>query len=190
MINFDNVDDYVVVDNFMPKKFCKEYIEKSTKLQWKKHVWTEHDKPDKFFANDEDIDVLQTHGELKEILRPYVIQAINNYQSKFQTPEMKTQAVAIGQFSTPRLNRYSKGQGIANHTDHISSLFENWQGIPVLSLVGLFNDDYKGGDFVLRDKKIDLKTGDILMFPSLFIYTHEVTPVTEGVRNSFVSWAY
>ena len=55
MINFDNVDDYVVVDNFMPKKFCKEYIEKSTKLQWKKHVWTEHDKPDKFFANDEDM---------------------------------------------------------------------------------------------------------------------------------------
>ena len=33
MINFDNVDDYVVVDNFMPKKFCKEYIEKSTKLR-------------------------------------------------------------------------------------------------------------------------------------------------------------
>ena len=53
-----------------------------------------------------------------------------------------------------------------------------------------FNDDYKGGDFILRDKKINLKTGDILIFPSLFIYTHEVTVITEGVRHSFVSWAY
>lgn len=191
MINFDNVDDYVVTDNFMPKAFCEEYIEKITKHKWEKHVWTQHDKPDEFFSREnEELDVLDIQGELHELLSPYVFQAINNYQSKFQTPEMKVQAVPIGQYSTPRLNRYSKGQGMAKHQDHISSLFKNWEGIPVLSIVGVFNDDYEGGDFMLRDKKIDLKTGDILMFPSLFIYTHEVTLVTKGVRHSFVSWAY
>ena len=67
-----------------------------------------------------------------------------------ETKEKKTSGTTINKskflnICPPRLNRYSKGQGIANHTDHISSLFENWQGIPVLSLVGLFNDDYKGG---------------------------------------------
>ena len=84
MINFDNVDDYVVVDNFMPKKFCKEYIEKSTKLQWKKHVWTEHDKPDKFFANDEDIDVLQTtifNGEIFAVTRTQGIKKATSSQN-------------------------------------------------------------------------------------------------------------
>ena len=39
-------------------------------------------------------------------------------------------------------------------------------------------------------KEIKLKTGDILMFPSNFMYPHEVTECTKGTRYSFVSWAF
>ena len=38
--------------------------------------------------------------------------------------------------------------------------------------------------------EIRLKTGDILMFPSNFMYPHEVTECTKGTRYSFVSWAF
>lgn len=191
MKHFDNVDDYVVVKNIMPKEFCENYIEQVTKLKWSKHTWTKNDNPDNHFQKEQDeIDVLMLQGNLHDLIKPYVCDAISNYQNKFQLPEMEKQFVPILKYSIPRLNRYSEGQKMAKHQDHISSLFENWEGIPILSLVGVFNDDYKGGDFILRDKKINLKTGDILIFPSLFIYTHEVTVITEGVRHSFVSWAY
>ena len=44
----------------------------------------------------------------------------------------------------------------------------------------VFNDDYE----------VKLKAGDILMFPSNFLYKHEVRGVTNGRRVSFVSWGY
>ena len=40
------------------------------------------------------------------------------------------------------------------------------------------------------DTTINLKAGDLLLFPSNFLYPHRVLPVTKGVRHSYVSWAY
>ena len=49
------------------------------------------------------------------------------------------------------------------HCDHISSLFEDGSGVPFLSIIGLLNDDYEGGDFyIFEDKKIETKQGDLL----------------------------
>ena len=43
---------------------------------------------------------------------------------------------------------------------------------------------------MFEDKEIKLKTGDILIFPSNFMYPHRVEPVKKGTRFSFVSWVY
>ena len=43
----------------------------------------------------------------------------------------------------------------------------------------------------ITDKQhIKLKEGDLLIFPSSFIYPHEVKPIKKGVRYSYVSWVY
>ena len=77
------------------------------------------------------------------------------------------------------------------HHDHIHSLFDGQhKGIPVLSFIGILNDNYKGGDFIIRNKKIKTKTGDIIIFPSSFMFPHKVTEVTKGIRYSFVSWGF
>lgn len=78
------------------------------------------------------------------------------------------------------------------HVDHIHYLFDGKsKGIPVLSIVGLLNDDFTEGRFVFWDKyDIDMEAGDIVIFPSNFLYKHRVTPVTQGIRYSFVSWAF
>jgi PKHD-type hydroxylase len=59
-----------------------------------------------------------------------------------------------------------------------------------LSFSLLLNDDYVGGDFefTFGEKPLQhkLRKGDIILFPSFFM--HRVTPVTEGVRKSLVSW--
>ena len=52
------------------------------------------------------------------------------------------------------------------------------------------NEDYEGAEFYCRGRKIELKTGDILLFPSNFMYPHEVKEAKKGVRYSFVSWAF
>jgi len=77
------------------------------------------------------------------------------------------------------------------HYDHIQSIFDgNAKGIPIISIVGLLNDNYEGGEFMCRGKEVKLARGDILLFPSNFIYPHGVSDLTKGTRYSFVSWAF
>tara|TARA_R110002020_G_scaffold116016_1_gene266202 strand:- start:3191 stop:3778 length:588 start_codon:yes stop_codon:yes gene_type:complete len=95
-------------------------------------------------------------------------------------------------FSKLRFNRYNKNQIMSKHADHIVSLFSgDVRGIPILSIVGILNDNYQGGEFVMfNDYKIKFKPGDLIIFPSVFLYPHKVNPVTNGTRYSFVSWCY
>ena len=36
--------------------------------------------------------------------------------------------------------------------------------------------------------KVELKTGDLVMFPSNFMYPHSVQPILSGTRYSIVCW--
>ena len=183
-----NVLDFVTVENIMPVEFCKEFLTKSNKEHWSKHKWTYDNKSENALIDEKkECDVQYINLELQDLLIPFTHKAIDIYSNKFIKDNM---SVLVTKFSTPRLNRYKVGQGMSKHYDHIHSLFADNEGIPVLSLVGVFNDNYEGGNFVVRDKQISLKTGDILIMPSIFIYPHKVTKVTKGVRHSFVSWAY
>ena len=64
------------------------------------------------------------------------------------------------------------------------------KGIPVLSIVGIFNANYNAAEFKILDKEIILKQGDILLFPSNFMFPHQVKTIEKGTRYSFVTWAY
>ena len=95
-------------------------------------------------------------------------------------------------FSPIRFNRYNKNQIMSIHCDHIKSLFEGKRrGIPILSIVAVLNDNYEGGEFIMFDDyEIKFKAGDLIIFPSVFLYPHFVKPVKKGTRYSFVSWAW
>ena len=80
---------------------------------------------------------------------------------------------------------------MALHADHIQSIFDGEKkGIPILSILGVLNNDYEGGEFYLIDDIIDLKKGDVIIFPSNFMYPHKVEPVTKGTRYSYISWIW
>ena len=52
-------------------------------------------------------------------------------------------------------------------------------------------NDYEGGEFVMFDDyEIKFKSGDLIIFPSIFLYPHLVKPVKKGTRYSFVSWVW
>ncbi len=92
-------------------------------------------------------------------------------------------------YSAIKFIRYNQEQTMEAHCDHIHSMFDGeTKGIPTLSIIGLLNDNYEGGDIIMfEDKKINTKAGDLLISPSNFLYPHEITPVTKGTRYSFVS---
>jgi predicted 2-oxoglutarate/Fe(II)-dependent dioxygenase YbiX len=55
----------------------------------------------------------------------------------------------------------------------------------------MLNNDYEGAKFIMFDDyEIKLGAGDLLLFPSVFLYPHRVTPVTKGERYSFISWSW
>ena len=94
-------------------------------------------------------------------------------------------------YSHVRFNKYAENKKMALHADHIHSMFDGERkGVPILSVLGLLNDDFEGGEFFMIDKQREFSKGDILIFPSNFIYPHVVKPVTKGIRYSFISWIW
>ena len=131
--------------------------------------------------------------ELKEAINNKKIKSTHHidiglkYYNDFIGSEKVSQVTC---FSPVRFNRYQKGQTMRIHCDHIRSLFEGEvKGIPVLSIIINFNDDYKGGDLIFWDDyKVDLGEGDVVVFPSLFLFPHRIEEVTENIRYSGVAW--
>jgi predicted 2-oxoglutarate/Fe(II)-dependent dioxygenase YbiX len=72
------------------------------------------------------------------------------------------------------------------HTDHMK------QNPRVLTiLVGLNSvNDYEGGELFVQNQEngIKLDRGDVVAFPSNFMYPHKVTPVTKGERKVLIIW--
>ena len=95
-------------------------------------------------------------------------------------------------YTIPRFNKYDEDKKMALHCDHIQSMFDGKRkGIPILSMLGVLNDDYEGGEFIMfDDTEIKFDKGDILVFPSIFLYPHKVEPVKSGTRYSYISWVW
>ena len=114
------------------------------------------------------------------------------YNQKYAYLRCERTQQIMNKFSTIRFNRYGGGQIMRQHHDHIHSLFDgNEKGIPVLSFILNLNDDYEGADlFFWENHVVPLGKGDIIMFPSLFLFPHGVTEAKKGKRYSAVSWAW
>jgi hypothetical protein len=95
-------------------------------------------------------------------------------------------------YTQPRYNRYDVNSRMENHCDHIHTMFDGTRrGIPTLTVMAALNGNYQGGELVMfEDQTIELSAGDVIIFPSNFLYPHKIQPVTSGVRYSFVSWCF
>jgi len=79
--------------------------------------------------------------------------------------------------------RYGVGQHFAVHTDH------GFSYNCTVSSVMYLNDDYEGGElwFPYLDIVLKPEYGDIVLFPSTFIYAHASKPITRGVKYAAVT---
>jgi predicted 2-oxoglutarate/Fe(II)-dependent dioxygenase YbiX len=73
------------------------------------------------------------------------------------------------------------------YTEHTDSFLEMPR---VLSCSIVLNDDYEGGEFAFFGRELTYKIpkGSAILFPSNFMYPHEIMPVTSGTRYSIITW--
>ena len=187
----NTIEDYIIVINSIPKKVCKELIDECNKKEWKKHTWNNYASGTFSSESEKELDVMSCTKEQQDKITPYLIKALEEYQVRCSTPGQKTSPPWLTKFSPIRFNKYEVGNMMREHYDHIHSIFDGkMKGVPIVSIVANLNEDYEGAEFYCRGKEIPLKTGDILLFPSTFMYPHEVKEAKKGTRYSFVSWAF
>ena len=181
--------DYVTVENLIPKDVCETLIKEiEHKTEWQQHSWYNNQSASIHSKKTKELDILYTFTtpELQTILAPFIQISLDKYLHN-----IKSDNVGIKTYTPIRFNRYSKGQVMRRHYDHIHDIFDgDRKGIPILSLVGLLNDDYEGAKMIVRDTEFPMKRGDIIIMPSVFLYPHEITECTKGTRYSWVSWAF
>jgi predicted 2-oxoglutarate/Fe(II)-dependent dioxygenase YbiX len=177
-----NLKNFVRVYNLIPTQVCNDVIHKYDSLEeWKTHQWYNPVADEKKSQHNKELDVL--YNQDLDVLKGFVLQAVVKYHEDLNIKEN-----LVSNHSNIRLNKYKTGRIMSEHFDLIRR--NKTDGIPVLSLVGALNDNYNGGQFLMNNEVITLKQGDILVFPSTFLYPHKVTEVTEGTRYTFVTWAY
>ena len=169
----------------IPKDTCRFVIDSIKNESWSSHLWSS-DETDQFSYPTKELDSLESTPSLEDALNPLISLSVK-YYNDFIGSEKVSQVTC---FSPIKFNRYQKGQTMRIHCDHIRSLFEGEvKGIPVLSIIINFNDDYQGGDLIFWDNhKVDLGEGDVVVFPSLFLFPHRIEEVTENIRYSGVAW--
>ena len=190
----NNLDHYIFhKNNFLDDVFCINSIISLEKNEWSKHQWYKAHTDNYYHESKEmepetieefDDEIFSINSVIIKKLRYALKEYINRLELEWFN--------SWTGYSAVKFIRYFAGQTMSNHYDGIESLFDGERkGIPTLSIIGTLNDNYEGGEFIIcGDKKIDMKSGDLLIFPSTFLYPHKVDPVTNGIRYSYVSWTW
>lgn len=182
-----NIEHYVVnLKNFLGTDICNQTVSELSKCNFNIHAYA--DTTLQSFSYPNDLSVSYDEVSTNQLLMNLCWQGLQKYH-QFLNLEWYTSWQG---FEKIRYNKYETGTEMRIHCDHIHTLFDgSRKGVPILTILGCLNEDYEGGDLILfKDTKIDFKTGDLLIFPSNFLYPHEVTKVTKGTRYSFVSWTW
>jgi len=135
---------------------------------------------DKELPHHRKCDVLgiKDNKEIEEIIR----ESVDLYKQTF--PLCNVSKVIDTQFL-----RYGPGGKFEAHVDSYG------EALRTLSVSIILNDNYNGGDFAFFDSTgtkqqhhITPVQGDIIVFPSNFLFPHAVKPVKFGTRYAIVNW--
>lgn len=125
--------------------------------------------------------VMAKNPKVRQKLDQYVFSSaadvIRRYNEKFPL-------CRIEEDSGYEILRYKEGQFYTQHTDSFKARPR------AVSCSFALNDDYEGGEWGFFDREIVMRVpkGAAVLFPSNFMYPHEIMPVTKGTRYSVITW--
>jgi hypothetical protein len=186
-----DLSSYVVVlENWIDEESCKQTIREMQNANWQQHTfYNAMDGSYNTRSGSKELDIAYGRGLSTQ---PYIMQRIWDAYKEYVTHLNFTWFDSWQGYSEVRFNMYKETRLMAEHCDHIHTLFDGERkGIPTLTFLGMLNDDYEGGELIMwGDEKIPMAKGSAVVFPSCFLYPHRVEPVTSGTRYSCVSWAW
>jgi hypothetical protein len=186
-----HLKDYVrMYPNAINQELCNMAVESLSKSKWQTHNYYRV-KTNSHKHYDDDLAVTYDYipegpiitKHLWSVLETYILKDFASFNEWFP---------GWNGYTALRFNKYTTGTRMRLHCDHIHEMFDGTiKGIPTLSIIGALNDDYTGGEFVMWDDTvIDIPIGGVLIFPSTFMYPHEVKPVRSGSKYTYVSWVH
>jgi len=182
-----NIDDYIVViKNALTHPLCDAIL-------------------DEFKNDDEWVDTVIGKGVVNKNIRncetigisfSSIIEKNKKIRLKIDRYVMASASKCIKEYNTRfpncrivedsgyELLKYTEG---CFYTQHVDSFKARPRAV---SCSFILNDDFEGGEFAFfnREIKYKLEKGDALLFPSNFMYPHEIMPVTKGTRYSIITW--
>lgn len=182
-----SLDEYIfTLDNVVPEELCNIILEEYRDCSFWTPSSVGNGNVDSTIRNCDIINiseqpVIEKNFDIrKKIDEDFYLcasNAINEYRKLF--PE-----VASDIDTGYGLLRYNEGQFYTQHTDSFKQQQRS------VSCSFLLNDDYVGGEFAFFDREIIIKgaRGSIVMFPSNFMFPHEIMPVISGTRYSIITW--
>lgn len=184
-----NLSDYIYrKSNFLSRDECTLIIQNlELSGDWFKHSYYSNAKGTAHDNGDEDLE----NCFLKDTQTQSLMQSLSGAIHEYLRDLNFSWFCGLKEFSHVRYNRYYPNQRMDTHCDHISSLFGDKSGVPIITLLGALNEDFEGGELLFfEDEVVEIKMGDLLIFPSNYLFPHKVNPVTKGVRYSYVSWGW
>jgi predicted 2-oxoglutarate/Fe(II)-dependent dioxygenase YbiX len=174
---------------FFDESFCKDVVGSIENINWSLHTYN-NPQTNTDRSYDHELSVSNEQVPLKAQLDQAIWEILKQYVTKDMAHLSGWFSGWTG-YSLSRFNRYDESTQMKLHCDHIHTLFDGrHKGVPILTVLGALNNDYEGGEFILCGEQIEFKAGEVLVFPSNFLYPHEVKLVKSGTRYSFVSWAW
>lgn len=183
--------DYVkVYENHISSDLCKSACDNLKKINWQEHTFYQTNT-DSYVSYDHELSISNDNIPEKEEINKQVWFALERYILK-DFLDFESWFGGWNGYTLVRFNRYEPTTQMKLHCDHIHSMFDGERkGVPILTILGSLNDDYEGGELMMfGDQKINLPAGAVVVFPSNFMYPHEVKPVKTGIRYSYVSWSW
>ena len=190
--------DYCLkMENFLDEKFCDESIKVLNNATYTKHGWDGYGDS---FASEEAENISEKYSEMVDFdksgseidaIDAHILENLKHAFLKYFGAFRYDWFRGWQGYTGIKFNRYNEGQEMRLHWDNIHSIFDGERrGVPILTAVGVLNDDYEGGDLYISENKTVLGKGDVVIFPCSFMYPHEVKTVTKGQRHSWVSWLW
>tara|TARA_B110000495_G_C22828654_1_gene483519 strand:+ start:25 stop:564 length:540 start_codon:yes stop_codon:yes gene_type:complete len=168
-------------DNIVPDDLCKEIMKYP--WTWKNSTYSSNEGVN----SDSQNRVLMDEVWVEDLNRPYprlkesVLKIMKLYGEKHKN-------FSCVHHTDFRINRYGVDGFMSLHSDNIHHSHGQRYGYPQATVIFFINNEYEGGEFIVENNSYKTKSGSGIIFPSNFMFPHEVKPITKGERWSIVSW--
>lgn len=179
-----------IVNNFVSPTECKQLIRfaEKQKREWLTVVDTERSKSGRrvMKRHPNRVTELVELGKKRAKVVQWLQQACHEHLPKEVTPPQWIE--------TPQLLRYGPGGKYSMHSDADNFCPDQKRFYRFIdrdfSMLIYLNDNYQGGGLKFNGLNFSYqpKAGDLVIFPSNHIFSHESLPIIQGNKYALVSW--